>query len=150
MKKFVVLALSALFIFGAVTVAFAADSNVKTNPEKDESKWTDLTYENIPILKILEGKDGYVVIYQKNKIGVGQTVIPKSWAQGTPENPRKLKFRNTKNPNTSFMTIVTKAGEFKRVILTIPLSKRNSMWGLLDYSVPLEGTDKENLNDVVL
>lgn len=150
MKKFVVLALSAALILGTVCSGFAAESNVKTSPEKDESKWTDLSYENIPILKILEGKDGYVVIYQKNRIGTGSTVIPKSWAQGTPDNPRKLKFRNTNNPNTSFMTIVKKGNEFKRVILTIPLSKRNSMWGLVDYSVPLEGTDKENLDDVVL
>ena len=47
------------------------------------------------------------------------------------------------------MTIVTKGGEFKRVILTVPMSKNNSMWGLVDYSVPLEGTDKENLDDIV-
>ena len=146
MKKIIALALSTFLIISAV---FAAESNITLTVERDESKWTDLKYENLPILKILEGKDGYVVIYQKNKIGVGQTVIPKSWALGNPENPRKLKFRNTKNPNESFMTIVTKGGEFKRVILTVPMSKNNSMWGLVDYSVPLEGTDKENLDDIV-
>ncbi|MCQ2589338.1 MAG: hypothetical protein MJ179_02835 [Treponema sp.] len=146
MKKFIAVVLGALLVFGAI---FAADSNVKTNPERDESKWTDLSYENAPILKILDGKDGYVVIYQKNKIGVGQTVIPKKWANGTPDAPRKLKFRNTKNPQEAFITIVKKGSEFKRVILTIPMSKRNALWGVVDYSVPLEGTDKENLDDVV-
>lgn len=146
MKKIIALVACAFLVFGAV---FAAESNIPLTIEKDPAKWTDLSYVNLPILKILEGKDGYVVIYQKNKIGVGKTTIPKDWALGTPENPRKLKFRNTKNPNESFMTIVKKDTEFKRVILTIPLSKKNSMWGLVDYSVPLEGTDKENLDDLV-
>lgn len=148
MKKLLIL-LTALAMTFTFTLT-AVEPGTKTSNEKDESKWTDLSYENIPILKILEGKDGYVVIYQKNKIGAGTTVIPKSWIKGSPDNPRKLKFRNTKNPNNSFMTIVKKGGKFTRVILTVPMSKRNSMWGLVDYSVPLEGLDKENLDDVVL
>lgn len=146
MKKIIAFALSALLVISAI---FAAESNVVTTVERDPAKWTDLSYETAPILKILDGKDGYVVIYQKNKIGVGQTVVPKSWALGTPENPKKLKFRNTKNPNESFITIVKKGSTFKRVILTIPMSKKNDMWGVVDYSVPLEGVDKENLDDVV-
>lgn len=147
MKKTVVLILTALLLAFSVT---AAEPKTKTSSEKDESKWTDLSYENIPVLKILEAKEAFVIIYQKNKIGTGTTVIPKSWARGNPENPRKLKFRNTKNPNNSFMTIVKKGGEFRRVILTIPMSKRNAMWGVVDYSVQLDGVDKENLDDVVL
>jgi len=147
MKKFVIFVLSAFLLTFSLT---AADQKTKTSTERDESKWTDLSYENIPILKILEAKEAYVIIYQKNKIGTGTTVIPKSWALGNPENPRKLKFRNTKNPNNSFMTIVKKAGSFHRVILTIPMSKRNAMWGVIDNSVKIEGLDKENLDDVVL
>jgi hypothetical protein len=147
MKKIVVLFLTACLIAFTVT---AAEPKTKTSAERDESKWTDLSYENIPILKILEAKEAFVIIYQKNKIGTGTTVIPKEWARGNPENPRKLKFRNTKNPNTSFMTIVKKGGEFRRVILTIPMSKRNAMWGVLDNSIKLEGLDKQNLDDVVL
>ncbi len=136
-------------LFAAIIVAGAVFAVPTKHNETHEENWSSISYVNVPILKILDSREGYVVIYQKNKYGVGQTVIPKSWALGNPENPRKLKFRNTKNPNESFMTIVTKGGEFKRVILTVPMSKNNSMWGLVDYSVPLEGTDKENLDDIV-
>lgn len=147
MKKILILALALSVLSVSL---FAQSSKIPTTVEKNPENWTDLSYQNIPILKILDGKDAFVVIYQKNKVGVGSVVIPKTWTKGNPENPRKLKFRNTKNPNNSFMTIVKKGDEFKRVILTIPMSKRNSMWGLVDYSVPLEGTDKTDLNDLEL
>lgn len=128
---------------------FAAETNPYS--VRDESKWSDMTYVNIPILKILEAKDGYVVIYEKNKIGTGTTVIPKSWAKGSPENPRKLRIRNIHNPAESFMTIVKKNGEFHRVILNMPKSKSSSLWGVLEYSsTKLEGSDKETLEELDL
>lgn len=143
-----------LMILALVTVfamsAFAAEKDTKTNNEKDESKWTTLSYVNVPILKIMEGKEGYAIIYQKNKYGVGSTVIPKSWAKGNNENPRKLKFRNSKRNNTSYMTIVKDGDEFKRVILTIPMNKSNAIWGVIDYRKSMEGTDKDTLEDLEL
>lgn len=141
-------------ILALVTVfamsAFAAEKDTKTNNEKDESKWTTLSYVNVPILKIMEGKEGYAIIYQKNKYGVGSTVIPKSWAKGNNENPRKLKFRNSKRNNTSYMTVVKDGDEFKRVILTIPMNKSNAIWGVIDYRKSMEGTDKDTLEDLEL
>ena len=98
----------------------------------------------------MESRDGYVVIYQKNKVGVGTTVIPKSWATPTKDSPRKLKLRKIKNPNESFMTIVKKGSEFHRVILTMPLEKNNSLWGVVDYSLKVEGTDKDTLEELDL
>lgn len=148
MKKIFLLTFIALLSFG--TIFAANDSKFVKNNEKNPEKWSDITYENIPILKILEARDGYVVIYQKNKIGAGTVVIPKSWAKGTVESPRKLKFRNIKHPNESFMTIVKKGGTFSRVIITAPLKKNNDMWGLADYTVQLQGLDKENLDDIEL
>lgn len=143
-----------LMILALVTVfamsAFAAEKDTKTNNEKDESKWTTLSYVNVPILKIMEGKEGYAIIYQKNKYGVGSTVIPKSWAKGNNENPRKLKFRNSKRNNTSYMTVVKDGDEFKRVILTIPMNKSNAIWGVIDYRKSMEGTDKDTLEDLEL
>ena len=148
MKKIFLLTFIALLSFG--TIFAANDSKFVKNNEKNPEKWSDITYENIPILKILEARDGYVVIYQKNKIGAGTVVIPKSWAKGTVESPRKLKFRNIKHPNESFMTIVKKGGEFHHVILTVPMNKQHTVWGLADYHNNLEGTDKTNLDDIKL
>lgn len=151
MKKILmILALFSIFTMTAIAAENTEDKNSNLAPERTEGKWTDLSYVNVPILKILDAKDGYVVIYQKNRIGTGSTVIPKSWARGTPDNPRKLKFRNSKRNNTSYMTVVKDNGEFKRVILTIPMNRSNSIWGVVNYRKELEGTDKETLEDLAL
>ena len=129
---------------------FAQNTNITMVQEKDESKWTDFTYENIPILKILEARDAYVLIYQKLSNGTGSVVIPKKWANGTPENPRKLKFRDCKNPRNAYFTVVKKGNEFRRVILTIPMSKRNNLWGVIEYGKDVQGADKDTLEDIEL
>ena len=64
MKRFLmVLVLASIFSMAAI-----AQSH-----ERTEGKWTDISYVNVPVLKVLEGKDAYAVIYQKNKVGVGST-----------------------------------------------------------------------------
>lgn len=151
MKKF--LMLIALISIITMSVFAADDSSEKKSslaPERTESKWTELSYVNVPILKIYEGKDGYAIIYQKNRAGTGYTVIPKAWAKGNPENPRKLKFRNSKQNSTSYMTVVKDKGEFKRVILTIPMNKALGLWGVVDTRKGLEGADKETLEELEL
>lgn len=123
---------------------FAAESG-STNKDG----WSSISYENIPVLKVMESRDGYVIIYQKNKVGVGSTVIPKSWARGTPENPKKLKLRKL-SPGLikPFMTIIKKEGSFHRVYLTLPMDKKDAVWGSVKEIK--EGLDKENLDDVTL
>ena len=44
--------------------------------QEKESKWSSLSYVNVPVLKVLEGVDAYVVVYQKNKTGVGNVIVP--------------------------------------------------------------------------
>ena len=48
------------------------------------------------------------------------------------------------------MTVVKDAGEFKRVILSIPMNKNNSIWGMVDSRKNLEGADKDTLEDLDL
>ena len=145
MKK-ILMILSVLFV---CSFAVFADKGSSGNPPaRTEGKWTDMSYVNVPVLKVLEGKDGYIVLYQKNKVGVGNVVLPKKWAHGTTEAPRKLKFRQVKTALGAYMTIVKDGGEFKRVILSIPMSKSNSIWGLADYRKEMEGTDKDTLEDL--
>ena len=144
MKKiFMILAVLSVF-----TLSVFADASSTNGQERNEAKWTDMSYVNVPILKILEGKDGYAIVYQKNKHGVGNVVIPKKWAHGTTETPRKLKFRAVRTSLGAYMTIVKDGGEFKRVILSIPMDKNNSIWGLADYRKSMEGADKDTLEDL--
>ena len=145
MKKILVI-LTLLAVFSA---ALFADNNGSANaPERTEGKWTELSYVNVPVLKILEGKDGYAVIYQKNKTGVGNVVIPKKWGRGSEDSPRKLKFRSVRTSNGAYMTVVKDGGEFKRVILSIPMNKNNSIWGMVDSRKNMEGADKDTLEDL--
>lgn len=142
-KSLFILIFSILF---TLTVAAQGTSN---NPKKtDESKWSTMTYENVPIVKILDSKDAFVVLYQKHRIGVGKVVIPKTWAKGNPESPRKLKFRKVTNPNNAYLTVVKKDGQFFRVIINTTMNKKDSIWGVVDYRVPVDGADKETLEEL--
>ena len=145
MKK-ILMILALLVVFSAAV--FADNKGSASAPPRTEGKWTDMSYVNVPVLKILEGKDGYVVIYQKNRTGVGNVILPKNWAHGTPDAPRKLKFRAVKTSLGSYMTVVKDGGEFKRVILSIPMNKSNSIWGMVDSRKNLEGADKDTLEDL--
>ena len=113
-----------------------------------EGKWSNLSYVNVPILKILEGKNAYSIIYQKNQVGVGSVVIPKAWVKSSPDSPRKLKFRKVRSGYNSFMTVIKDDGEFKRVILSVPMNKSDSIWGVADYRKTMEGEDKETLEEL--
>lgn len=147
MKKLFVL----LTLCAVLTAAVFADKNDSAStPARTEGKWTEMSYVNVPVLKVLEGKNGYVVIYQKNKTGVGNVIIPKNWAHGNNEAPRKLKFRSVKTSLGAYMTIVKDGGEFKRVILSIPMNKSNSIWGMVDSRKDLEGADKDTLEEIEL
>lgn len=119
--------------------------------ERNEENWSSMTYVNVPIYKVFDSRDGYIVIYEKNKIGVGQTVIPKKWANGSPDSPRKLKMRGLPGGKLkSYMTVIKKDGEFHRVILTLPINRQDSVWAVADYRKEIEGTDKDTLEDLDL
>lgn len=144
MKKLIVTLFAfAAFIGSAFAVPVAYN---ETSPEN----WTDISYESIPVYKVLESPKAFVVIYQKGKYGVGQTSIPKAWVHGNKENPAKLKMRATVGGKMKpFISVVKKGGEFKYVILTMPANKANSAWGVLgnDAKVDTEKTTLEELQE---
>ena len=132
----------------AVTASFAVP--VAYN-ETSEKNWSELSYIQVPIYKILDSKEAYIIIYAKNKVGVGKTVIPKKWNKSSPDNPRKLQIRELKTGKVKpFMTVIKKSGEFHKVILTIPVDKKNSTWGVVDYHKKVEGSDKDTLEEIEL
>ena len=109
MKK-ILLILALFTVFSGLLVAAEKSNDSGSSFEKTEGKWSDLSYVNVPVLKILEGKNAYSIIYQKNHVGVGSVVIPKAWAKGSPDSPRKLKFRKVRSGYNSFMTVVKDEG----------------------------------------
>ncbi len=144
MKKIFLVAIL-LSIF-ATAAAFAENQDL-SHP-KDESKWSDMTYQTAPVLKILESKDSYVVIYQKKYAGTATTVIPKDWNSYKKGTTRKLKLRNIKNPNEAYLSVIKKGGEFQYVILNAPMKKNNNLWGVLGMDANVEGADKETMEEL--
>jgi hypothetical protein len=140
--------LCALFTAVLFCTVLTAQESAKKE-EKDASKWASISYVNVPIYKILESQDAYVIIYGKNRSGSGSAVIPKKWAVGDTENPRKLKFRTVEGKLKPFMTVVKKDNTFIRVILSVPTSKSGNIWGIANAS-KVTNTDKDTLEDLAL
>ena len=138
--------------FLTLTVVVGLAYSVPTSGnQRNEENWGDISYMYVPIIKVFDSRDGYVVFYQKSHFGTGKTVIPKEWSRGTVEAPKKLKIRNLPAGKLkSYMTVVKKDGEFLRVILTVPADKRNDVWGVVKAGSKVDGLDKENLDDVKL
>ncbi|MCI6482697.1 MAG: hypothetical protein SPE48_03770 [Treponema porcinum] len=138
-------------LFAAIIVAGAVFAVPTKHNETHEENWSSISYVNVPILKILDSREGYVIIYQKNKYGVGQTVIPKKWAKGSKEEPRKLRIRYLSGGKLKpFMTIVKDDGNFQNVILSIPAKKTDAIWGVVASGKTLEGIDKDVLEEIEL
>ena len=104
---------------------------------------SELSYETVPIYKIFQHKDAYVVNYQKQDLKRGTVVIPRKWAFGTAG--RKLFFRKKPVNMDSFMTIYYKGGEFYKVTLTVDLDSHAPIWGILPAYTKIGGTDAETL-----
>lgn len=109
-----------------------------------------VSYYSVPILKVLDSRDAFVVIYQKNKIGTGSAVIPKKWAlPGMEEGDHvKLKVRAVNISACAYMSVFKKEGEFYRVVLNVPTNRQNPIWGVLDRHVKVEGSDKDTLEEL--
>ena len=143
-KLFIIAILASIF----TCTAFAENQDLSR--PRDESKWSDMTYVCAPVLKVLEAKEYYAVIYQKKYAGTATVIIPKNWNSYKKDTPRKLKFRNIKNPGESFITVVKKNNEFQRVILSIPMKKNNNLWGVISSDKQIDGADKETLEELDL
>lgn len=144
MKKVI---LSCLILLSAALIfAAPAESN-----EKNEANWSDLYFQSIPVLKVLNSKDAYAVTYLKHNIGIGKTTIPKSWVKNSKDAPRKLVVRSLGPGKVKpYLTVITKGGEFLRVILNVPKNKQDSTWGVYPTGKVPEGSDKETLEKLTL
>lgn len=145
MKK-ILSVIFALFAISSLTFAVPTAFN-ETHPEN----WSNLSYYTVPIYKILDSSDAYVVVYAKNKVGVGECVIPKAWLKSSKDNPRKLQINFLPAGKLkSHLTYIKKEGNFLKVVLNVPENKRNSVWGVVEPGKTIPGVDKETLEDLPL
>lgn len=133
-----------LLVLALSCASIMAQDEQSENSGRDESKWGPVSYYNVPVYKVFDSKNAYVVVYGKSRYGAGSTTIPKKWARGNVQNPRKLKFRTVEGTLQPFMTVVSENGEFKRVVLNVPASKSNKIWGVAKESA-VKDADKDTL-----
>ena len=139
MKKLFIL--SALLCVG---VLFSATAKEKADYKYDFQE-AAISYHNVKIYKILDHKDAYIVMYAKGHRDVGTVTLPKKWYSSASRADAKLNLRSCPNTIDPYMTVISRDGSFERVILTVPTSKSNPMWGVADSSVKIEDADKDTL-----
>lgn len=137
-----------LTLLALATIATAAFAVPVAYNETSEKNWTSMSYDYIPVYKVLEGQEAFVVIYQKGKYVVGNTTIPKKWAYTTKDSFPKLRIRALPRGKLKpFLTVVKDNGEFKYTILTMPMDKSNAAWGVVESGVKLD-IDKDSLESL--
>lgn len=87
------------------------------------------SYVNVPIIKIYDHPDYYIVTYRQNGLGIGQTSIPKEWfVQGSPE--KKGVFRNITGNMNPYLTLWFRSGEFSYIYINVSSNRSDSTWGV--------------------
>ena len=128
MKKFFVI--SALLLVASLFTVSAEERGYKY-----EYQESNLTYKNVIVYKVLDHRDAYVVMYAKGHREVGNVTIPKKWYK---ESQHKLAFRTLPAGMSPYMTVLYKSGEFSQVILTMPVNRGDSTWGIADSNVQVD------------
>ncbi len=143
MKKSLVLSL--LLLAGIVFSAVAQESEKAYKYPFQES---EISYRNVIVYKVLDHKDAYVVMYAKGHRDVGTITLPKKWYSSAANKNAKLSFRALPKGMSPYMTVISRGGNFERVLLTVPVSRGDSTWGVADSNVKIDDADKETLEIV--
>ncbi len=135
------------FVVSALLFALVLFSASSKDPKDYKYPYQEskISYHNVIVYKVLDHKDAYVVMYAKGHREVGNVTIPKKWYK---ENPAKLSFRALPKGMTPYMTVLSKEGNFDHVILTMPVSRHTTVWGVADSSVQVSDADKTSLDIV--
>lgn len=96
------------------------------------------TYVNVPVLKVMEQRDNYVVYYRKFGTKIGCVSIPREWfKQG--QSGRKGFVKPLAKNVEPYISIFFEDGEFVRLNLNVPNNKSDKVWGVFSgASVPAE------------
>lgn len=142
MKKLVFLA--SLLCAG---ILFSASAKEKAD-YKYEFQEAAVSYRNVQVYKVLDHEDAFIVMYQKGHRNVGTVTIPKKWYSSSSRADTKLGFRTLPKGLNPYMTVISRDGSFERVLLTLPTSRANPIWGVADSTVKIEDADKDTLDIV--
>ncbi|MBO4320570.1 MAG: hypothetical protein J5857_08890 [Treponema sp.] len=133
MKKIIM----ALAVALAVTVSAVAQSSSSSTPIWNHGdNVSDVSYESVPIYKILQTTDAYIVIYLARGMKVESLIIPKEW--GKYGDGKKLYFRNKAAGLDSSMTVFYKGDSFDHVILTVNLNPLDPLWGIAPHGTKVD------------
>lgn len=94
---------------------------------------SEYSYTNIPLYKVYNHQNGYIVLYTKDGYKISTSYVPIKWFA---LSDRRGKLINLPKGLYPYMTIVYKNNEFQYVTLAVPRNPADSFWGLLP-----EGTD---------
>ena len=144
MKKFI-LAFAMVFCLTLPMIAQQAEGENSTPIWDHGDNISNLDYNNVKIYKIYDQAENYVVLYEKRGIKVGQVNIPKQWIRSTDGNDPKLKMRPISEDIEPYMSVIYKDGSFYKVVLSLPSSRVNSIWGVAPNGLKVE-TDVDNFN----
>lgn len=138
MKKSFVLA--ALILVGILFGVTAQDAKREYKYPFQES---EISYHNVIVYKVLDQKESYIVLYAKGHNDVGTVKVPKEWYSSAVNPEAKLTFRALPKGMTPYMTVISRGDSFERVIMTLPTSRAESVWGVAD-----SGTNTDSINSV--
>jgi len=127
MKKFIV-AFALAFCLALPVIAQDQDSTEHIWDHGDNV--SNLSYQNVTIYKVYDQADNYVVLYEKQGIKIGQVNIPKQWVKKQESGYPRLYFRTLAPGLDPYMSVYYKDGEFYKVVLTLPSSRLNAVWGV--------------------
>ena len=100
---------------------------------QQEAEEQDLFYINVPIVRVYDHIDAYVVHYLKGNMSVGQVFVPKVWFNTQEVN--KSRLRPLAKGVEPYMTVIYESGTFQKVYINMPINRRHSSWKILSRNI---------------
>lgn len=124
---------------------FSLSLFAQTAESEQSSEEESFYYINVPVLRVFDHKDAYVVHYQKGSMGVGEVFVPKEWFVTSEKN--KSRVRPLAKGLEPYMTVVYLNGSFLKVFLNMPTDRRNTYWSILSKDIDISSKlNKDTLN----
>lgn len=119
-----------------VLMLFATVSIFAETPEKLQEG--SFSYVNVPVLKVMEQRDNYVVYYRQFGTKIGCVSIPREWFKQGQANRKGYVKPLAKNVEP-YISLFFSGTEFVRLNLNVPNNKMDSVWGVFEgTSIPAE------------
>ena len=130
----------ALFLVFAAAFLSAQEGDYQEQAYAEESGGSgelDLSYVNLPIVKIYNHPRGYYILYRTTDLRVGRLYVPWEWIAD-----HRAFFFPTKSHIDPYVSYVTNNGEFFQLRINAPADVRHSTWGeATSNSVPDDNFD---------